>query len=534
MATPTMMFEFLQVGIDDCNKAVTEQGQRRTVRSQAMKDYRRRQREKKSSVMSTPELREQLSTDLLYGEFKPLDKSPRRTTSAVSRSRRQSKSDARADRRQPCSRFDGFTLPPISQLSVDPSNVYRMALVTAIADDCFMTNDSERFSNISSVLESWVAPHTMGMQAANEALALMCLGGSVKDHRIILESRKRHLAATMCLRQEISGRDFDFDSVMGSAQLILAWSAHGAHEQEGISWEEHVSGLTAIMAASMERTQTAPVHGFLMRQYRHFALMRAFIRRQRMPFDKQTFYLGEGEPDEGGYETLVRVVLGLPLLLERSMSLRNVPLSSRGRRQASKLYSQLHSIEQGLREWLDDFYITQDGVDPGESPKQHGVLAARVHMEDIPELHDNDGAGARPETIMGQRHHFSNTLNGLFHAFYWTCQLLIKQTQLDLAKSDPRHDIETEGKLLTQHANDYAAHMVRAIPFLWEAASGQTGKMFTTRGLFHFASEWYERSGNAQLLDYCQEMERNCREENKCLQWDAMLPYSFGLLYWLT
>lgn len=122
-------------------------------------------------------------------------------------------------------------------------------------------------------------------------------------------------------------------------------------------------------------------------------------------------------------------------------------------------------------------------------------------------------------------HRSKSTVCALYHAFVWTCRLLIKQAQLDLAGKDQ------DSRHWSDVADSNAEHIVKTIPFLWAAASGQSGKALNTRGTFHIVIEWYEHSGNETMLEHCKETERNCREESRFLQWDAFVSYGHGLLY---
>lgn len=227
------MLEFICV---TSSPAVVDKDTRQKVRSQAMKDYRHRQR---TGYAKQP--KKQCTIDAGRAKRQPLKSSFSVNPIRCQEDKSQHKKvGVKAGERQltKCSlqpKPEGHDYPTqevaaairramqdaaSGKAAITSPKIYRLGCCQVLFREFLPQepSDSKAFAN---KMDKMTQPMSESMRAANDALALLNLGTAAHDDRIILEGRKRHVAALQALRAELQDSHADWNAIQSATQQIL-------------------------------------------------------------------------------------------------------------------------------------------------------------------------------------------------------------------------------------------------------------------------------------------------------------------------
>lgn len=359
---------------------------------------------------------------------------------------------------------------------------------------------------VVGMMSRWVVPLNTPMGLGNDSIALLNLGCSFGDDRLLLEGRKRHLATVRALRQELQQPKMDFEGVLATAMDLLFCEVYRpvASVLDSETWTRHLAGLSAVMKMSERQPGSAISGSWLSLIYGQMDLVHALVHRQPMLFGQESLRSRFRIASPGSVDVLLQLSGGLPVLLQATDRMR----ATKGEDKAEvfRIWQSLLHLEDSLFCWLAKFKPS--------SP----VLKA---------------CAAPPSETTSEPLTFCTYFEGMALNFYWVNKLLICQCLLDLEDLLPADSPASKGQDFAAEAERFAALLCRSIPGMAECCGGMVSKGLAMRAPLHFASRWYEKSGYAEGLDWCREVEDRLRAELKWLNWDALLPWAFVALLWL-
>lgn len=363
--------------------------------------------------------------------------------------------------------------------------------------------------NVVGLMSRWVVPLNTPMGLGNDSIALLNLGCSFNDDRLLLEGRKRHLATVQALRQELQKPKIAFEGVLATALDLLFCEVYRpvASVLDSDTWTRHLAGLSAVMKIS-ERQADSQISGtWLSLLYGQMDLVHALVHRRPMLFGEERLRSHVRTAYPGSVDALLQISGRLPVLLQSTDQLRDSNGADRNDITITRRH--LFMLEESLFCWLTRFKPST------------AVLKA---------------CAASPSETTSEPLIFDTYLEGMTMNFYWVNKLLIAECLLDLERLhplDPPDSNNSTSQDFSAEAERFAALLCRSIPSMAECCGGLISKGLAMRAPLHFASRWYEKSGYVNGLMWCEEVESQLKTEMCWLNWDALLPWSFVALLWL-
>ena len=150
----------------------------------------------------------------------------------------------------------------------------------------------------------------------------------------------------------------------------------------------------------------------------------------------------------------------------------------------------LEQLQSRFQQWLEE-YQSED--------------AAHWRYEDNNATYSTEAtlASSCPE----RRICFGSFESATYHAFTWSCLLLIKQAMLDVAQSRDWYPAE-DFELIGSQADSYAHLLCGSIAYFADMAGGVISKATALKGALHFASQWFEKRGRCDFVQWLSGMER--------------------------
>lgn len=375
-----------------------------------------------------------------------------------------------------------LTTPCITDM-VQSTHMYRMALTQNFCDGYFPAS-AQTDSSLPTILSHWTSPMSPAMETGNDALALLHLGGAIGDERVSLEGHRKYLHTLHMVRHDIQqdAGHHSFEGLFAAAQDLLNCEMYKSVSSGFSAWSKHIAGINAIIGTSGFRKMNPIFNAFLFAQFRHASLMYALVQRSAVTLCRSSWSTGCDHPEPGSTALLTRLGLTLPSLLELTDQ---VSEPGTERKDLQSALDRLSDLEKNLSQWSKDFRKAHSKTSPTHQPPHFVLLAL---------------------------------------AFQQSLLLIVFEAMWMLKKNESSQAL----------ADGCAENLTKHVPLLAATTAGDVGKAMAARGPIYFASRWYQQSKNSKALEQVLTLEAQFRDTFVYLDWDALLPFSFLALLWIS
>ncbi|KAL9114029.1 MAG: hypothetical protein Q9227_001801 [Pyrenula ochraceoflavens] len=427
--------------------------------------------------------------------------------------------------------------------AISNATIYRTGVLGVFVDAVF-AGGARSYTTVSRIIHEKYAflSRSRAMMTCLNAVGMLQLATTSQDRRIQLAGQSAHVTGLRMLRSELSQPEGIMQSVpcaiQAVAQQLLFCEVYGAVAGGEGAWEKHVSGISEMIVRRL-RSRMRPTddyfENFLIKEAQLLSLVHSLVVRKRSPFSALERQVLKGKRP-GDTDTLVQLALRLPALLEKSDAALHPGMEYIG--QAAQTKRLLLQLESDLRQWMYDYYQRT-----GRTPLlAHGIIDMCL---------SSNSAGAAAAALTTRLQSF---LDALHHALFWICLILLRESLLDLQENNEQvrssfhlandsfgtsgndaAKLDMSNQAITFARVDHCAYLLCAsVSFLDSTAEGSMSRVMAVRAPLYFASRWFERSGQTEMLQDCQTHEEKTRKEFQHLNWDALLVWSFFSLAWLT
>ncbi|KAK4493864.1 hypothetical protein PRZ48_015049 [Zasmidium cellare] len=485
---------FIQVGPDPSKNTarmvVNDRSDKKRVKSQAMKAFLDEQRNACQQNGKAV-----LSSEDAWRQHR------RKAQRAAKTSSLPREFVSHADDMEPVDHDDSSDLATTCILHIaESTHAYRVVLVQNFCDGYFPAS-AQTNGSLDGILKHWTSPSCAAMETGNDALALLHFGGAINDKRVSHEGHRKYLQTLHRVRQDIQRgpSHSNFEGLFAAAQDLLNCEIYQSVSSGFSSWGKHIMGMKAIIESHGFRKVSPEFNAFLFAQFRHVSLMYALVLRSKGPLLEDYLTMSPDSAEPGSIEQLTRLALILPPLLEKidAFSALNegdgLQEDSLAMLQKMSIIQKLDELGEGLVSWRHNF-------------------SRDLRQSEIPDTEQ-------------QCRHFEH----LALAFQTILRLLVCEAQSMVHR--------TNGSLVTSAraaADACAKELMESVPSLAASTGGDVGKAMAVRAPFHFVSTWYRRSSNERGLARCSNVESRYRDACSYLDWDALLPFGFLTILWIS
>jgi hypothetical protein len=165
------------------------------------------------------------------------------------------------------------------------------------------------------VLRTWSIARSPATLHINDAIGLTHFGFVGKDHQLVMEGRKLHVKAVSSVRREINDPSLPIEIRASAVISMMMAETYSALSSGLAGCATHLSGVTALLHAHLSQPDAHPVDRAVLSQYNRVILLQGLIHRKAVPLDvRLTKYEDEFVP--GSIEELIYLGLRLPPLIE--------------------------------------------------------------------------------------------------------------------------------------------------------------------------------------------------------------------------
>ena len=249
--------------------------------------------------------------------------------------------------------------------------------------------------------------------------------------------------------------------------------------------------------------------------------MHALVLRRGLPLKVMPLLGFQGASPTYYLESFIRRALHLPELLERADSI----LHSRIR--------PIDSITSTIKRLriLDEELTYSLPYELRSSETLFSFVAITEFGFDVPTL-------VAPSYIFPDALRFPCFLSAISHTLTWTCLLVLRSAQQELVSvlTSAEHPRPGQGKssLDCFELDEIANMLCKSIPYLLCTAGEVMAQAMAVRALLYFVKRYFERINSYNRLEWCCKVESGVRETAGLFQWDALLPWGFFWLNWLS
>ena len=506
---------------------------RRTVRSHAMRHFRRRQKDARSSGKKTPsfELPRRGSDSIIVLDEERrrlLLPAPGRTTAT-----NDNRTLTDRERRDECadyegSRLDASDLVPTSRTSLDNSGChgniqishppdgagfYRYVLAEMFGDS--LIGSSLKRPRSAGILSyrGYVAGTRSGLlHATDDTVCLLLPGCSMLDPRILLEARRRYVVGLRCMQialedgtENIHGTEDVLSTIAGALELLFI----EIFKPMSLGLGSLYGGLVHLVCTRWQEltSSQAPVTRFLLAQLRQVMLMESLTSRTTLPIPFETW---ESAPHASGLipettETLMPMATQVPALLDNVRKMQQTdfvdPLIQ------DHALSDILALERSLIHWQTRYCM--ESLDAVAVP----------YLSQSPDH-------SSPHSMEKFRNLPLSTTQCSTLCFI--CLLLLQESVANLSAACGNSTLKI---IYITHATRTANALCRVADYFIQYEDGLLSKALSVCVPLHLARQWYETNNDLERAAAAKEKELRVQNLVPFLSWRSLLPLSLNAMY---
>lgn len=348
------------------------------------------------------------------------------------------------------------------------------------------------------VLSKWAIARSQATLHINDAVGLTQVGLASHDQRLVMEGRKRHVLAVSTLRREINDSTSPIEIISSAVISMMMAEIFSATSSGLAGCATHLAGVTAVLHAHLNRPDTRPVDNQVLRQYHRLILMQGLIHRKAISLEKELFGNDIVHPP-GSTEALIHIGLGLPAVLETTDS--RLRAQEDRNEQASRASLSVISIALGLGRdldaWLQDF--------------RKDIFRYRLAPLKL-----------------------RSSVDGNVLGLYWSMRLLLAESLFYLHTLVTPTRISRQAVQLAKNEASMYASLLRETAVALESFKGtRLSQAIGMRAPLHFAKQWWSRVRNKGQVQAIETIESELKADLPGIEWTSLLYWSFMAASWL-
>jgi hypothetical protein len=461
---------------------------KRAVRSHAMRDFRRRQREGNmllhtfvAGVSGDPR-----SERIRLHATKDIPHAVEHATSNATTQSLRTSIESNAT----------LTIP----VSITSSTISRMPLLQAVVEG-FFPQSVWNCRALTEGFKYWAAPRSSTMQQINDSVGLLQLGISCKNEDLILEGQRQQLLAVKLLGNELR-EDGICNKTASHATITLMVSEMFAAVSSGPTGHAvHLAGLTSILEAQVSRLGPHALDANVLKHYSRLILMQGLIVRQAIGA-RQAALTDQMSFARGTVEALLVLALRLPHILESTDDLRSKKPQDRANSDPKEILRGAVCLDEMCNHWFIDYELRQ--------------IENRRKRSD-----------------------FHSFLDANALCLYWSLKLLLLECLDSLEGLAGTLEYQTSRRQRTllswsMQADIYANMLLNACQVMPKFNGSALSMALCIRAPLHFARSRWSRLNDRARAQQAFELETRLRSETPSFDWDVLLYWSFFPLPWLA
>ena len=375
------------------------------------------------------------------------------------------------------------------------------AFLTSYYPDSIVATVYEGVNNLSPA-----AITSKTLNVAWNALCLIHLGTQFRDDRVLDEGRKLHCVGLHLLREEIEKREaITSDSLLDACYTLAHCQIYKMVSHRGKGWQVHVDGLLLLLQRRGVKSIKSPFARATLHKIRQIAAMDQLLRRKRSFLSSPEWLMSRLQQDWCIHTPALQLTdLALQIsgaLEDTDTALQNWTAGERVSTQDVREISlHIQTLEHELGQWLFQFYC------------RSGVAQMPYKLLDVDEFPLFEAQCSDMAMLFPRVYDFPNLLSATTHTYIFILYLAIRMAQLDLASLDSTQ-LATDSDALAVEAEEYASHLCKSLAYL-SLQQHRSAGVLACSGPLHWASAWYERSRDIKKLQTCQSIreafERDC------------------------
>ncbi|KAF2152803.1 hypothetical protein K461DRAFT_153209 [Myriangium duriaei CBS 260.36] len=347
----------------------------------------------------------------------------------------------------------------------------------------------------------WATPQSPAMQAANDTMALLAIGTTHKDERILRNAQQMHLLAVRALYLDLNLPRKFCVGTFATALDLLVCQLYSPIAQGVRGLESHMAGIHAIARACYTGSPPTGPKLVIDKFYRLFTIFSSLTYRKRISPETLTVILGATVPPPNSLDALLNMCASLPALLEDSDM---VKAGKADDSSTKDLYEMLEQVKDALTAWCKKSRPPTTTYGPQASDLFAGCL------------------------------HFETFLDANVAIFYWSTMLKIKEALYDVELHMTGLEESSRAPAIAASVDECAVMVCRTLSCLLAEADTPLCKGATLSAPLHLLRSWYDRRSNMVGLRHCNSLSDQLSNELEYFNTDALLPFSFQALLWLT
>lgn len=224
-------------------------------------------------------------------------------------------------------------------------------------------------------LGAWALPKCKSHEYGNDAVALLNIGCSKRDDKLTLAGRRLHFATIQTLRNDVACSSSNVQGIFAVLLDLMLASCYTVVSPGVTTWLNHLIGQTHLLKARLDEFKTPGFCTFLFLHYRQLNLIHCLVTRKRMPLAIGDWNIGDATPPPGSSETMYRLALKIPALLE--ITDRLVVSTDHNTDKAARAILALLQLERSLMGWLEAWIALQ----PSRSSLASNLTGLGTSME---------------------------------------------------------------------------------------------------------------------------------------------------------
>jgi hypothetical protein len=317
---------------------------------------------------------------------------------------------------------------------------------------------------------------------ASDALCLLQVAVAYKDRKLLQASMQLHDSALQRLRSSFRRikRPSSAEHFIGAVYYLLKWESVVATSLSSAAWQFHFGALSTILRLKgvADPTETSELPGYLRFTF-FYAVDAGLLSRKSVP---------QASVYEKLDSRLVSPALRVPpclAVLDAARKCQNRP------KQVSKAIGHGFAVRQVLLEAISDYSSSSEG-------RSSFCSVAIAHYPPFEAALDSDVVELYPTVYI-----FSSFVAALALKTLWSCLLVLDQTLADLLQ---QHNMPELRRLhaagLEREMDDCANHLCRSLPFFSNPESKTSGLLSSQEPL-QFAGGHFKSRGAARHVAWC-------------------------------
>lgn len=342
----------------------------------------------------------------------------------------------------------------------------------------------------------------MAFAASRDALCLIHLGARHDDERLLNEGRKIHCVALRLIRESLNKpKDHSSDSILGACYTIAHCQIYQEIAELGRGWRIHMDGLYYLLEMRGSDSLSSPFARAIFHNIRQIAVMDQLLKRKRSFLSSQPWLDIMDGAQHPAFE-LTNIALKISELLDNADQVITTWDKSSAclQRKLVELVHTYTTLEDNLIRWLSNFY---------DRAATTRVLYKVDSISQYPRFEQRCGNSA---PLVRHVYTFTSLLSATVHTYVWICLLALRMSFAQITALTEPSSMRRTFVAVVQDANECASHLCRSLAFL-SLQEHRSAGLLACSGPLYWAEIWYESRNEIERVQFCKRIRQSLQQE---------------------